>query len=255
MGRGRYGLHPALPAYLAARWRWEEPGDHDAARNAAITCLISAYATLGGRILSRIKDGDAGRAVGVVGIQRQNFGHFLGLALAAREWDLAHDIAQALNQYWNARGLLEEARDWVERVRQATEGPGGTPPGLDTAAGALWLFAVSSQASRQLQAYRLEEAEAMYRDLLAMLDAQPPSMHRQRHIARAYHNLGLAAQCRGRLDDAEAWYCRSLEVREELMGRPDIEIGGGRRNCPGMAMTHAALLLLREERQQLCAAM
>lgn len=279
LGRGRYGLHPALPAYLAARWRREEPGDHDAARSAAITCLIAAYATLGGRIVNRIREGDAGRAVGVVGMERQNFGYFLGLALAAREWDLAHDIAQALNQYWDARGLLEEARGWVERVRQATEGPGGTPPGLDTPAGALWLFAVSSQASRQLQARRLEEAEAMERDLLAMLDAQPPSTHRQRQIARAYHNLGVLSQSRGRLDDAEAWYCRSLEVREELMGRSDmaetyrdlgmaargrgrlddagawqrrsLEIQEGRRNCPGMAMTDAALRRLREERQRL----
>ena len=282
MGRGIYGLHPALPAYLAARWRQEEPGDHDAARRAAITCLIAAYATLGGRIFHRIQEGDAARAVGVIGMERCNFGYFLGLALAAREWDLAHDIAQALNQYWNARGLQEEARGWVERVRQATEGPDGTPPGLDTPAGALWLFAVTSQAGRQLQAHRLEEAEATYRDLLTMLDAQPPSPHRQRHIARAYHDLGLLAQGRGRLDEAEARYCRSLEIREELMGRSDmagiyrnlgllargrgrpdeaeawyrrsLEVSEGLKRCPGMARTQAALHLLREERRQLSGA-
>jgi tetratricopeptide (TPR) repeat protein len=119
----------------------------------------------------------------------------------------------------------------------------------------------------------------MYRDLLAMLDAQPPSTHRQRQVASAYHNLGMLSQGSGRLDDAEAWYCRSLEVREELMGRSDmaetyrtlgmaargrgrlddagawqrrsLELQEGRRNCPGMAMTDAALRRLREEHQRL----
>ena len=44
LGSGMYRIHPALPAYLAARWRTEEPEGYDGQRAAATRALLSAYA-------------------------------------------------------------------------------------------------------------------------------------------------------------------------------------------------------------------
>ena len=57
-------------------------------------------------------------------------------------------------------------------------------------------------------------------------------------MARTYHQLGMTAQARGRLDEAEDWYRKSLTIKEDLGDRP------------GMAMTYGQLGLLAEARHQ-----
>ena len=57
-------------------------------------------------------------------------------------------------------------------------------------------------------------------------------------MALTYHQLGMTAQARGRLDEADDWYRKSLTIKEELGDRP------------GMALTYAQLGLLAEERGQ-----
>ena len=57
-------------------------------------------------------------------------------------------------------------------------------------------------------------------------------------MAITYHQLGITAQDRGRLDEAEDWYRKSLTINEELGNRP------------GMAITYAQLGLLAEDRAQ-----
>ena len=46
LGAGMYRIHPALPAYLAAQWRAEDPDGYDSVRDAATRALASAYAEL-----------------------------------------------------------------------------------------------------------------------------------------------------------------------------------------------------------------
>jgi hypothetical protein len=53
-----------------------------------------------------------------------------------------------------------------------------------------------------------------------------------------YHQLGIVAQQRGRLDDAEHWYHQALTINEQLGNRP------------GMAMSYGQLGLLAEQREQ-----
>jgi hypothetical protein len=57
-------------------------------------------------------------------------------------------------------------------------------------------------------------------------------------MALTYHNLGMTAQDRGRLEEAQDWYRKSLTIFEELGDRP------------GMALTYAQLGLLAEDRGQ-----
>lgn len=57
-----YQIHPALPAYLAARWRQEEPAGYDAAREAASRAAARAYVGLCKWLRQEINEGDTGNA-------------------------------------------------------------------------------------------------------------------------------------------------------------------------------------------------
>ena len=58
-------------------------------------------------------------------------------------------------------------------------------------------------------------------------------------MASTYHQLGMTAQDRGRLDEAEDWYRKSLTIREELGDRP------------GMAITYHQLGITAQDRGRL----
>ncbi|MGW3816612.1 tetratricopeptide repeat protein, partial [Streptomyces sp. NPDC005046] len=58
------------------------------------------------------------------------------------------------------------------------------------------------------------------------------------NMASGYHQLGIVAQERGRLEEAEDWYRQSLTIKEELNNRP------------GMASSYGQMGLLAEARQQ-----
>ena len=137
-------------------------------------------------------------------------------------WHQAQAIAEPLNAYWDARGLSDEARGWVDRARVALETADGTPPSLDDPAGALWLFFTLSQADRQITAHHLDAAERTYLDIRDMLQSQPEALQQLQRLADAYHRLGIVAQYRGRLHDAEQWYRQSLTLNKELGNRPGM---------------------------------
>ena len=239
IGAGMYRIHPALPAYLAALWRRETGDDHDSEHARASSALLSAYAAFGDWLLKQMQTGDAGFALRIVELQRRTIGHLLGAALEREDWEAAQSIAQPLNEYLDSRGLDEEARGWVDRVRLATESPDGAAPDLRTPAGALWMFVVGSQANREQRQGRLERSERTYLEIRDALAAQEPSPTQQRHLAAAYHQLGIVAQARGRLDDAEDWYRQSLTIKEELGNRP------------GMASTYHQLGIVAQARGRL----
>jgi hypothetical protein len=122
----------------------------------------------------------------------------------------AQGIAAPLDAYWDIRGLYEEARAWVDRARLALETPAGEPPPPDTPDGALWLFLTGTQAGRDIGAHRLDSAEHTYREIHQALLRHPESPQQRRRLAGVYHLLGMIAEGRGRLDQAEDWYRRSL---------------------------------------------
>ncbi|MGH4024171.1 MAG: tetratricopeptide repeat protein, partial [Pseudonocardiaceae bacterium] len=222
LGGGMYGIHPALPAYLAEQWRREGPDDYPQQRATANAALLDAYATLGDWLLQQIQTGDAAFAFQILDRQRRTLANLLGYALDHSRWDRAQAIAQPLDEYWNARGLLEEARGWVDRARLVLGTADGSPPPLEDSAGALWLFLVGSQAKREYLALQLDDAERTYLKIRAMLQAQPKSPEQQHRLAVTYHQLGMVAQDRGQLDDAEHWYHQSLTIAEKLGNRPGM---------------------------------
>ena len=222
LGGGMYRLHPALPAYLAALWRSQDPAGYDAQRAATTRALLAAYAVLGRWLRQQIVSRDAGFAYTLIGLQERTMGSLLGYALDYGHCAEAQQIAEPLDVYWEARGRYAEADAWTDRVRLAVEDPGGAPPALDSPAGELWLFFAGAQATRQMYSGQLDKAQRTQREILAMLEAQPDSPSRQHRLAVTYHLIGSAALEQRRLDEAKDWYTRSAVLNEELGNQPRL---------------------------------
>ena len=217
-----YRIHPALPGYLAAAWRAENPGAHDAVLSAAMRALLTAHAGLGAWLDRQMESIAAGIALTVAGLERHSLGSLLGYALSHQHWAEARAIALSLQHYWKARGLDTEAVAWTDRVIAATETSAGAPPLLDSPAGALWLLFATAQADRDLKRGQLDRAEARYLKILGMLQATDSSPDRQRRAWAHYHRLGMLAEEQWRLDEAEGWHRQSLATGEEIGDRPGM---------------------------------
>jgi tetratricopeptide (TPR) repeat protein len=224
LGARMYRIHPALPAYLARQWRDEVPEGHDAMREAATCALVTAYADFGLWLDQQIGSGDAALAYTIVGLQRRTLGSMLSYALTRGLWEKADAIARPLDSYWTARGLAEEADAWADQVRLATESADGTSPEVEDPAGGLWLFITGAQARRQVDRLSLDEAERTYQQILARLESLSPSPWQKKSLAVTHEGLGTVAQQRGRLDDAERWYRKSLAIFEELGDRQALAV-------------------------------
>ena len=216
LGAGVYRIHPALPGYLAAGWHAEVPADYNQERGACEQALCTASGALSRLLTGQIESGDAAFAYAVIGLQRRTLGAMLGHALDHNAWEETEEHVRALNLYWDTRGLGEEAAAWADRILDATTGPGQDTPAPQTPAEALWLYTITQQATRQLVAGQPDLAGQTYRHTLAYLQDQPQTEWTRVNISVIYHQLGNVASIRGRLDEAEDWYRRAIQIREEL---------------------------------------
>ncbi|SNT66315.1 Tetratricopeptide repeat-containing protein [Asanoa hainanensis] len=256
IGGGMYSIHPALPAFLSARWRDQEPIGYDEQRAAAELGFLDAYAAFAGWLLHELTGGDAGFASTLVRRQRHSLGAMLGFGLSTERYDRATVIAQVLTRHWNASGLHEEAREWTDRVQHATETADGRPPELDSPAGRLWILMVGAQANRQRGARlgmatslhqlgsvagargELDAAEGFYRQSLAIEE----EVGNRPGMAISYHQLGMVVQQRGELEAADGFYRQSLAIEEQVGNRP------------GMAASYHQLGMVAQQRGELDAA-
>ncbi|MFD9097812.1 tetratricopeptide repeat protein [Streptomyces collinus] len=219
LGVGMYRIHPALPNYLTAHWRTQAPGTYRDQYTAATRALLEVHADLGAWLTQQIDGGKARLAMALISHQQHALGSMLGYALEHGLWTQAQAIVQPLDEYWDALGLMDEARAWFDRARQILEAVNSTPPALDTPAGALWLFVAGAQAKRQLRVGQLGEVERTYHDILEAQQQQPATPQQRSHLAVTYHQLGLVAQDQGRLQEAVAWYGQSLSIKKDLNNR------------------------------------
>ncbi len=221
LGSGMYQIHPALPGYLTARWRADDPAGYNAQRRAAEDALRAACAAFSRWLTGQIQTDDAASAYTIVGWQRRTLGTMLGHALDHHAWNDAEGIVRALDPYWDTRGLSSEADAWADRILDATTEPGqDTPADIDTRS--LWLYIIIGQANRQKDAGQPDQAERSYQRVLTYLQNQPQTDWTRISIAGLYHQLGMTAQQRGQLDDADGWYRKSLTIKEELRDQPGI---------------------------------
>lgn len=219
LGTGMFRVHPALPAFLTTYWRTRSGEKYPAECLAATRSLVRAYAAFGSWIQEVMEGENAAIAIQFIALHRRTMGNLLQDALDYQEWQEAQAILQPLETYWRARGMNEEAASWGDRVRLTVEDPSGNPPPLTTPAGALWLFVVDAQGTRELDAGRLDQAARTYQSILALLNGpsgDPRHIHR---LALVRHQLGVIAQQAGRLDEAEQWFRQSLVAMEDLGDR------------------------------------
>jgi tetratricopeptide (TPR) repeat protein len=239
VGGGMYRIHPALPSYLAASWHADNPAGYDREREACEQALCTASAAYSRWLTGQIASGNTALAYAAIGLQRRTLGAMLRHALDRRAWDDATLIVWVLDTYWDTRGLGEEAAAWADRILDATADPGRDTPATVTLAGELWMYTALQQAYRQHNAGQPDQAAETYRLALAYLQDQPETEWTRRNISVNFHQLGRTAQDRGRLDEAEDWYRKSLAIKEELGDRP------------GMATTYGQLGITAQDRGRL----
>jgi tetratricopeptide (TPR) repeat protein len=219
IGGGTYRIHPALPGYLAATWRADDPGGYEEKRQAAEQALRAACAAYSDWLTRQLASGNAALVYALIGLHRRILSVMLGHALDHDAWDDADYILRALDAYWETRGLDTEAGAWAERILAASTGPDQRPA---AAAESLWLYTLGHQASRQIKAGQPGKAAQTYRQILTWEQEQPATGWIRENMAVTYHQLGVTALERGELDEAEDWYRKSLAIKEELGDRPGL---------------------------------
>jgi tetratricopeptide (TPR) repeat protein len=215
-----YRMHPILPVYLRALWRKEVGEAFEEQHEGGIVANIYAHADTGRMLLEQILWGNAESALAVIAFQLRTLGTVVNEALKRGMFAEALKIFAPLDTFWNLRGLTEEAHGWVDRCRVLIEDADGSPPALITDAGELWLFMVSSQAHRHLEAGDLNKAEAEYDSILHILEESkteriPPL------LSKVYHNMGVIAQEKRDTSLAIEYYRKAIEIMqttEEVSG-------------------------------------
>jgi tetratricopeptide (TPR) repeat protein len=225
LGWGMYQIHPALPSYLAAGWRAEDPAGYNEERQACERAFCAACAAFGRSLATQIIFGSgAAPIIAIIGLQRRTLGAMLGHALEYHAWDEATGIVTALDPYWQTRGLSEEATAWTDRILAATTAPGRDTPATDTSAIELWLSTTIRRADWKKDAGQLDQAEQSYRHVLAYVQNQPETLSTRICMSCIFHQLGMIAQDRGRLDEADDWYRKSLVIDEALGDQHGVAI-------------------------------
>jgi tetratricopeptide (TPR) repeat protein len=212
-GGGIYQIHPALPGYLAAAWHAEDPAGYSQERTVCEQALCTACAAFSALQFQEIQSGNAAIAHVMIRLHQQTLVAALGYALNHHAWMDAEFIVMALDEHWDARGLVGESGAWADRILNAITGPGQTVP---EPARELWQHVTIGHGARQLRAGDPDGAEHTYRSVLAYLRDQPETELVRTNISVIYHQLGIAALDSGRLDEAEDWYKRAMQIREEL---------------------------------------
>ena len=215
LGNGMYTLHPALPAYLMAEWRQLAGQNFDTERSDAEMCMLSAYTAHAISLFTQMHSGDASRALIAIDRQRRTIGRLLKFALARRLYRSAQLLLQPLGEFWDKRGLSQEAAGWIERCQASVEESDGSLPDLATDSGQLWLYVVGYKASSALADGDLARAENIYETIRKHVESSEIPF-RDRQLAVVYHQMGGVAQDKGDLESAKAWYEKSKEIKLNL---------------------------------------
>jgi tetratricopeptide (TPR) repeat protein len=209
---GLFQIHPALPGYLAAGWRAEDPDGYQQEREACEQALRAASASYCRWLMGLLSSDNAALALALIELNRRTLGAMLAHALAHHAWADAERIVSALDEYWDNQNFGEEAAAWADRILATAAEPGED---LLTPAASLWLYTTMRQADRQRDTGEPEKAARGYQQALAYLQGQPATEWTRRKLATIYQRLGENARAIGRLDEADSWLRRSLAIEEE----------------------------------------
>ena len=229
---GVYELHPTFPSFLRQRLT-TAVGEDGLIR--LDSTFMQFYSELAYLFHDKLVRGDSD-SLAAVFFEEANLLRALRLAEMSNQWTIAQYIVQTISEFYKIRGRLNEwgvlrtrLLGWIgEEIFSSTQ--------PDQAA--LWMFLLGDEADDAIRRNELEIAEVGHKHILAYLislndkTAEP-------NIAVAYHQLGIIAEERQQLNQAEQWYKKALEIRERLGLQRDA------------ATDYHNLGIIAEERQQL----
>ena len=147
--------------------------------------------------------------------EEANLSQAIGLALEGKDWDSVQVLVQPLAQVYK----MQKRRPELRRLRrkllaEVTPGDGGAAAAQVAGGIDLWLYLVGTDASEAANFGELDYGENLNHQILDYLSAQPDSGKDPR-VAAVNHQLGVIAQRRRRLGEAEEWFLKSLAIIED----------------------------------------
>ena len=148
-----------------------------------------------------------------------NLTQAVGLALESKQWDRAQILVQPLAQVYRMQKRYPELRRLRRQLLETVAPNSGSASEAETAGGIdLWLYLVGTDASEATDLGELDYGEELNRQLFAYLTSQPGADDDPR-VASVNHQLGVIAQRRWRLEEADEWFLKSLAIIEHREDR------------------------------------
>jgi tetratricopeptide (TPR) repeat protein len=210
LGETYYKIHPALPWYL----RQQLSKQHVAQEVSELEKkLLVCYALLAYH-WDEMRIGNADLASSVLRVEEPNLLKNLRLAEQQQDWSNALFILQALGELYKRMGRRAEFRALRQRALSQlgiylSEAKAKGQDAFD-----FWMYLRGQDANEALAVADLEEAGAIYQEILdELISLNNPSVNQK--IAGFNYNLGYIAESQGRFDEAIVFCQKALQIFED----------------------------------------
>ncbi len=203
-GEGYYTVHPALPWFFHDLMRESFPAHLDWLEK-AFSAAYGAYA----HYLFRLFQTSTNLAISLLRAEESNLMHALRLARRHEDWSAVHGILYGLQKLLTTQGRWVEWERLVEELEDENTDEGGEPlSGRED----LWRALLGHRS--EIAGYRrdFDAARAIHLRLQEHFERAGDSKNQ----AVALHQLGMIAEERRQLEEAERWYRQSLAIAERI---------------------------------------
>jgi tetratricopeptide (TPR) repeat protein len=196
-----YRLSPLLPWFLRSSL---SEGESEGLERAT----IRYHQKLAYTLTDTLRKQEAENAVAIFAVSQASIYHALDLARRAPAYEEALTLFDCLGDFYSLSGQHARSAMLLEALRKEVP----PPPPREAAPGhaRLYLALTLRRGNKLLAAGDLAGAEKCYKEVL---DAAP---NVDEFTGAIYFNLGRVAEERHKLDEAEDWYRKSLDVRRRL---------------------------------------
>ena len=203
-----YQIHPALPQFLGSKLQQQVPSQ--GIRQLELE-FVRVYADTADYFMESLYENQDSGVTAILA-EEGNLTQALGLALEARQWDNTQLLIQPLAQVFRMQKRFPELR----RLRsQLMEFVGETADAaVEKGAIDLWLYLLGTDANESVDMGELERAEVLNQQLQQYLEQQEDTDSDPR-TAAVYYQFGQIALKRWRLDEADEWFIKSLDIIEQ----------------------------------------
>ena len=205
-----YQVHPAFPWFYGRQL-------HRQAAAAGVRRLeeefLRVYTDTADYFMESLYEDQEAAATAVLA-EEANLSQAIGLALEAKAWDQVQILVQPVAQVYKMQKRRPELHRLRSRLLAEVAPETGGAAEAEAAGGIdLWLYLMGTEAGEAADFGELDLGEDLNRQLLAYLASLPGNAEDPR-VAAVNHQLGVIAQRRSRLEEAEEWFLKSLAIIE-----------------------------------------